>query len=94
MTEKEGKIILIIIVLKELEYRKQVVHSAIAHPLTDVSLVLKQQPLTNFSPGFYILSIISYGMEYLFGQLGSAVPKACPLKLFFCIPNLLAGWAA
>ena len=34
----------------------------------------------------------SYGMEYLFGQLGSAVPALSPPN-FLCTPSLLAGRA-
>ena len=34
--------------------------------------------------------MMSYGMEYPFGQLGSAVPAASPPS-FLCTPSLLAG---
>ena len=38
----------------------------------------------------YMLSMMSYGTEYPFGQLGSAVPAVSP-RSFLCTPNLLAG---
>ncbi|KAK4821599.1 LOW QUALITY PROTEIN: hypothetical protein QYF61_025176 [Mycteria americana] len=37
----------------------------------------------------YMLSMTSYGMEYPFGQLGSAVPAVSPPS-FLCSPSLLA----
>jgi len=37
-----------------------------------------------------LLSMMLYGMEYRFGQLGSAALIASPLN-FMCTPNLLTG---
>lgn len=37
-----------------------------------------------------LLLSITYGMEHLFGQLGSAVPSVSPCSFLF-IPNLLTG---
>ncbi|KAK4829699.1 hypothetical protein QYF61_006074 [Mycteria americana] len=38
----------------------------------------------------YTLSMTSYGVEYPFGQLGSAVPAVSPPS-FLCTPSLLTG---
>ena len=35
-------------------------------------------PSSFFFPQLYVLSMTSYGMEYPFGQLGSAVPAVSP----------------
>ena len=43
-------------------------------------------------PPVYTLSMTSYGMEYPFGQLDSAV-LAASLPSFLCTPCLLAGGA-
>ena len=54
-----------IIILKELEYTKQVMHNAIAHHSpTDVQLVPEQRsaPPSQLPP-VYILGMMSYGME-------------------------------
>ena len=58
-----------IIILKELEYTKQVMHNAIAHHSpTDAQLVPEQRSAPpNQLPPIYILGIMSYGMEYPFG---------------------------
>ena len=83
-----------IIILKELEYTKQVMHNTVAHhSLTDAQLVPKQRsaPPNQFPP-VYILGIMSYGMEYSFGQFGSAVLAVSPPS-FLCPSSLLAGWA-
>ena len=70
---------------------KQVMHNAIAHhPLTDAQPIPKQPP----PPSPYILfSMPSDGMEYPFGQFGSAAlglspPSSC------CTPSLPAGRTA
>jgi len=47
-------------------------------------------PLPPSSPSFTLLSMTSYGMEYPFGQLGSAVP-AVPPPSSLCTPSLLTG---
>jgi len=47
-------------------------------------------PSSFFFPPLYMLSIMPYGMEYPFGQLGSAVPAVSPSR-FLCTPSLLAG---
>ena len=54
-----------IIILKELEYTKQVMHNAIAHDsLTDAQLVPEQQfTPPGQLPRVYILGMMSYGME-------------------------------
>ena len=83
-----------IIILKELEYTKQVMHNAIAHHLlTDAQSVPEQRstPPSQLPP-VYILGMTSYGMEYSFGQFGSAVLAVSPPN-FLCPSSLLAGWA-
>jgi len=67
-------------------------HSAIAHhPLTDAQPVPEEQlPPPSQLPLVYMLSMMSYGMEYPFGQLGSAaLPVSPPTPL--CAPSLLTG---
>ena len=83
-----------IIILKELEYTKEVMHYAITHHLpTDAQLVPEQQSTPPGQlPPVYTLSMTSYGMEYPFGQFGSAV-LAVSLPNFLCPSSLLAGWA-
>ena len=44
------------------------------------------------SPPVWLLSKMSYGREYPFGQLGSAVPTVSPPN-FLCTSNLLTGRA-
>ena len=76
-----------IIILKEVEYIKQMMHSSIAHHLpTDAQLVPKQRstPPSQLPP-VYILGMTSYGMEYPFGQFGSAVLAVSPPR-FLCPP--------
>ena len=58
-----------IIILKELEYTKQVMHNAIAHhSLTDAQLIPEQEstPPGQLAP-VYILGMMFCGMEYPFG---------------------------
>ena len=84
----------IIIIIKESEYTKQVIHNAIAHHSpSNAQLVPKQRsaPPGQLSP-VYILGMTSYGMEYSFGQLGPAVLAVSPPS-FLCPSSLLAGWA-
>ena len=83
-----------IVILKELNYTKQVVHNAIAHHSpTDAQLVPKQRSAPSDQlPPVYILGVTSYGMDYAFGQLGSAVLAVSPPS-FLCPSSLLAGWA-
>jgi len=50
--------------------------------------------IVNFTPSFFfphllLLGTASYGIEYPFGQLGSAIPTASPLNSL-CIPSLFA----
>ena len=45
-----------------------------------------------FFPQIYVLSVTSYGMEYPFGQLGSAVPVVTP-AIFLCTPKPTGWWA-
>ena len=58
-----------IVILKELDYTKQVMHNAIAHHSpTDAQLVLeKQSAPPGQLPPVYILGMMPYGMEYSFG---------------------------
>ena len=50
------------------------------HPPTDAQPVPEQRLLPPSQlPPAYILSMTSYGMEYPFGQFGSAVPAMLPL---------------
>ena len=61
--------VIIIIILKELEYTKQVMHNAIAHHSpTDAQLVPEQRsaPPSQLPP-VYILGMTFHGMEYPFG---------------------------
>ena len=46
--------------------------------------------LPSFFPQLYMLSMMSYGMEYPFGQLGSAVPAVSPPNLL-CTSSLFTG---
>ena len=82
------------VILKELEYTKQVMHNAIAHHSpTDAQLVPEQRSAPPGQlPPVYILGMMSYGMEYSFGQFGSAVLAVSPPS-FLCPSSLLAGWA-
>lgn len=51
MEQNRNKIIIMIVIIKELEYTKQVMHDAGAHhSLSDVQPVREQQPVTSFSP--------------------------------------------
>ena len=84
----------IIIIIIELEYTKQVMHSAVAHPsLTNAQLVSEQQSTTPCQlPPVYTLGMTSHGKEHSSGQLGSAVLAVSPPN-FLCPSSLLAGWA-
>ena len=44
------------------------------------------------NPPVYILGMMSYGMEYSFGQFGPAVLAVSPPNVL-CPSSLLAGWA-
>ena len=85
---------IIITITKGLEHTKQVMHNAIAHhSLTNAQLVPEQQSAPPGQlPPVYILAMTSHGMEYAFGQFGSAV-LAVSSPNFLCPPSLLAGWA-
>lgn len=75
------------------EYTKQVMHNAIAqHQLTNAQPVPKQQsrPPANLRSFLFIMT--SYGIEYPFGQFGSAVLAVSPPS-FLCTSSLLAGRA-
>ena len=68
-------------------------HNAIAHHSpTDAQLVPEQRSAPPGQlPPVYILGMMSYGMEYSFGQFGSAVLAVSPPS-FLCPPAyLLAG---
>ena len=80
-------------IIKGLEYTKQVMHNAIAHDLpTDAQLVPEQRSPPGQLPPVYILVMTSHGMQYPFGQLGSAALAVSPPS-FLCPSSLLAGWA-
>ena len=51
---------------------------------------LQMSPTSFFFPQLSMLSMMSYGLEYPFGQLGSAVPAVSPPSSL-CTPSLLAG---
>ena len=69
-------------------------YNAIAHhSLTDAQLVPEQRSASPSQlPSVYTLGMTSYGMEYSFGQFGSAVLAVSPPS-FLCPSSLLAGWA-
>ena len=77
--------------IKELEYKKQVMHNAIAHhSLTDAQLVPKQWSAPPGQlPPVYILGMMSHSMEHPFSQFGSAVLAVSPPN-FSCPSSLLA----
>ena len=83
-----------VIIIKELEYTKQVMHNAIARRLpTDAQLAPKQLSAPPGQlPPVYILGMMSHGMEYPFCQFGSAVLAVSPPNSL-CPSSLLAGWA-
>ena len=86
-------IIIIIIIIKGLEYTKQVMHNAIAHHSpTDAQSVPEQRSHQGQLPPVYILGMTSHGMEYPVGQFGSGLLAVHPPN-FFCPSSLLAGWA-
>ena len=58
-------------------------------PPTDPQPVPEQRPPPAVPP-VHIPSIMSYGVGYPFGQLGSAVPAMSPPS-FLCTPSPLAG---
>lgn len=70
----------IILMTKELEYKKQIMHIVIAHWLVPSQSL---SSMNNFSP-VYIRSVMPYGIEYPFGQLGS------PITAVSLLPSLLA----
>lgn len=55
----------------------------------------KEAELANLSPPPHavLLSMMWYGEEYLFGQLGSAVPAGSP-PIVLCTPRQFAAGAA
>lgn len=53
---------------------EQVMHSAIAyHPLTNAQLLSEHWQPPQPTPVVLLFSVMSHGMEYPFGQFGSAV---------------------
>ena len=65
-------------------------HNSSAHYLlTDAPPVSKQRPLAFFPPCL-LLRMMSYGMEYSFGLLESAVPAVSPPN-FLCTFSLFTG---
>ena len=79
---------IIIIIIKELEYTKQVMHNAIAHHLpTNAQLVPERRSLLAPLSPVYILGMTSHGMEYPFGQFGSPVLAVSPPN-FLCTSKL------
>ena len=82
------------IIIIGLEYTKQVMHNEIAyHSPTNTQLVPEQRYPPGQLPPVYILGMTSHGMEYPFGQFGSAVLAVSPPS-FLCPSSLLAGWAS
>ena len=68
-------------------------HNAIAHHLlTNTQLVPEWRSLPAPLPPVYILGMTSHGMEYSFGQFGSAVLAVSPPNSL-CPSSLLTGWA-
>ena len=66
--------------------------SAIAHhPPTNTQLVPQWRSPAPTSP-VYTLDVASHGMEYPFGQFGSAA-LAPSCANFLCPSSLLVGWA-
>ena len=62
------------------------------HPPTDTQLVPERRfPLPPLPP-VYILGMTSHGMEYPFGQFGSAA-LVVSCANFLCPSSFLAGWA-
>ena len=62
--------------------------SAIAHhPLIDAQLVPERRFPLSLLPPVHILGMMSHGMEYTFGQFGSAALTVSPPS-FLCTPNL------
>ena len=82
-----------IIIKKELEYTKKVMHNAIAHHLlTDAQLVPEQRSTpAGQLPPVYTLGMTSHGLEYPFGQLGSAALAVSPPNSLCPSSPLLAG---
>ena len=76
--------VIVVIIIQELEYTEQVMHNALAHRLlSDAQPAPEQRPLASFPP-VSILGMTPCGMEYAFGQLGSAVPAVSPLLSCLC----------
>jgi len=61
-----------------------------AYPLLGKRNAITSDALPSFFPLLSVLSMMSYGMEYPFGLLGSAVLAVSPPS-FLCTPSLLAG---
>ena len=81
-----------ITVMLLLMWTKQVMHNAIAHhSLTDAQPNPEQSGLPTLASHPYLLfSMTSDGMEYPFGQFGSAVLGLSP-RSSYCTPSLPAG---
>lgn len=72
----------------------QVMHSAIAHhPLTNAQPDPEQQQLSHPKFPHFCICMMSYGMEYPFGQFRSAV-VALSLPSFLCNPHPLTDRTA
>ena len=71
-----------------IEYTNQVMHNAIAHHLLDTAQsVPRHQPLPSGQlPLVLLFSMMPYGVEYAFGQFGSAVLAVSPPS-FLCPPQ-------
>lgn len=79
-------------IIIELEYRKQVVHNAIPYSLqTDAQPVPEQCPPQPAFLTVYILSKKSHGVEYPFGQLCPAVPSVTFPSFLFPSTHWLVG---
>jgi len=62
----------------------------ITHQQTNAQPVPEQSLLWGNKPQFLLLSTVPYGKEYLFGQLGSAVPNVS-LPSLLPTASLLTG---
>ena len=81
-----------IILLKELEYTKQVMHNAIAHhPLTDAQPVPEQQPPASFPPRLYTEHDVLWYGRSLWPVWVTVLAVSPPS--FLCPPaSSLVGW--
>lgn len=81
--KRKNIMIIIIIMIKELKYKTQVMHNAVAHHSLVLSYFLSSSPLPAFLP-VYILSKMSLDMEYPFDLFRSAI--LCVSSPSFFVP--------